>query len=107
MEASHFFQITLTAIGFLLTAILSILAFFIKKWIESVDNLANEFSTLREDFILQRSTHNNFEERCVNHHKYVDKSFEDLQEQVADNTHRIEKNSQDIEVLKEKARKRG
>lgn len=105
MDANNFFQVTLTIIGGLLTAILSILAYFIKKWIESVDKLASEFSILREDFVKQRSDYNGFDERCKMHHNNFNKTIDDIQEQVADNTHRIEQNSLEIERLK--ARKRG
>lgn len=92
MDANHLLQITLTTIGFLLTGILSILAYFIKKWIDSVEVLSATVRELKEAFIEQRSIHKSFEERFLDYKKNIEDRFQDIETQVADNTENINKN---------------
>ena len=92
MDANHLLQITLTTIGFLLTGILSILAYFIKKWIDSVEILAATVRELKEAFIEQRGIHKSFEERFWDYKKHIEERFQDIETQVSDNTELINKN---------------
>jgi TolA-binding protein len=95
MDANHFLQIFLAVTGFILTSTLLLLAYFIKKWIESVDTLAKTVQALEKTVVEQKAIHTGF-------NKNTEAKIEELQEQISDNTHRIEQNSVDIVKLQTK-----